>query len=884
MFRFKRMIVRVLSIFLIAFLGANFTMATHNRAGEITYEHISGNTYRFTIKTCTKESSEADRDFLTLNYGDGDADTVQRVSEDINFLYDVKVNTYIGTHTYTGPGTYLIWFHDPNRNIDVNNVVNSVDKFFCVETELIISPFLGSPNNSVLFDNCPCPTLACVQQPWYYNSLAYDPDGDSLSYELVFCKGEFCVDFSPQIYQYPDEFNAPSNGNLTVDPVTGTVSWVGPGPQITGEYNLALKIYEWRSGVKIGSVLRDMQITVTTCQNEPPVIDPVEDTCVVAGSLIEFDVTANEDPLSPGNHFVTLTAGGEPYNFTSNPATFTGGTGDPTAVGTFTWIPDCGAVRRSEYAMTFIAEDSDPQVPLKDIETWNISVVAPPVTNLSALPIGTSIQLFWDANPCTNVGYYKIFRSSDSLIYTDDCCSTRPEEIGFDLVGTVSANDTTYIDSDDLVIGINYCYVVVAVLDNDEESCMSEQVCTELNFEVPIMTNVSILSTDVATGSDTVMWARPKELDTVNFPGPYHYRLYKTEGFGEANTLIYTGPTNADITVLDTVFIENNINTQDTAHSYAVELYSGQFPVGKSSSASSIFVSTIPNDNELNVIWSVNAPWVNDTFYVYKEVPTGSGTFNLLGITTDTFYLDTGLINQQTYCYKVLSHGHYNEDGVIDPILNWSQVACGIPWDYTPPCPPGNPQIDGDCDFEEVYLQWENPNNSCADDVMSYNLYYTPFTGQAFQYLTTLQGASNVTFTDGGKGSIAGCYYITAVDSAIYGNESLPSDTVCIDNCDGVYELPNVFTPNGDGENDLYHPIFPYKFVEKVDFKVFNRWGQLVFETENPNIMWNGRDMENGKLLTEGTYFYVCKIFTIKLAGLIDTDVQGTVNIRNPKE
>lgn len=865
------------------FAWSSALFATHNRAGEITYEHLGGNTYKFTITTCTKTSSEADRDALTLNYGDGQQDTLPRTN--IQFLtFDSQKNTYEGTHTYTGPGTYLVWFHDPNRNVDVNNVVNSIDKFFCVESELIISPFLGSGNNSVQFEDCPCPELACASQQWFYNSLAFDPDGDSLSYELVFCKGENCVDFSSQIYQYPDVFNAPNNGNFVIDPITGTITWDGPGPVTIGEYNVAIKVKEWRSGVNIGSVIRDMQITVKPCANEPPEIDPIDDTCVVAGTNLNILVTANEDPASPGNHFIDLTAAGEPFNLPTSPATFNGASNNLSVTDTLDWTPDCGAVRLSAYTINFVAEDNDPNVPLKDIETWNVKVVAPQVTNTTAQPIGTSIQISWDPHPCSNVGYYKIYRGTDSVTYTDDCCSMRPEDLGYSLLGTSNANDTFYVDSNNLVVGINYCYVVVTVLENDEESCMSEQICAELNFEVPIITNVSIDVTDPVVGSDTVIWARPKELDTTNFPGPYHYKLYKEEGFGNANTLIYTGPTNADITLLDTVFVETNINTQDTAHSYAVELYSGPFLVGKSPNASSIFVRTIPNDNELNITWEVNAPWVNDTFFVYKETPTGSGTFNLLGITTDTFYLDTGLINQQTYCYRVLSKGHYNEDGVVDPILNWSQVACGIPWDYTPPCAPPNPQIAGDCDFEEVYLQWENPNNSCADDVMSYNLYYTPFENQEFEYLTTLQGASNITFTDGGKGSIAGCYYITAVDSAIYGNESEPSDTICIDNCDGVYNLPNVFTPNGDGSNDLYHPIFPYKFVEKVEFKVFNRWGQMVFETENPNIMWNGRDMENGKLLTEGTYFFICKIYTIKLAGLIPTEIQGTVTIRNPRE
>ena len=53
--------------------------STHNRGGEITYTHISGNTYQFTITTCTKTSAPADRSELDINWGDGTgSDTVQR--------------------------------------------------------------------------------------------------------------------------------------------------------------------------------------------------------------------------------------------------------------------------------------------------------------------------------------------------------------------------------------------------------------------------------------------------------------------------------------------------------------------------------------------------------------------------------------------------------------------------------------------------------------------------------------------------------------------------------------------------------------------------------------------------------------------------------------
>jgi gliding motility-associated-like protein len=122
---------------------------------------------------------------------------------------------------------------------------------------------------------------------------------------------------------------------------------------------------------------------------------------------------------------------------------------------------------------------------------------------------------------------------------------------------------------------------------------------------------------------------------------------------------------------------------------------------------------------------------------------------------------------------------------------------------------------------------------------------------------------------------MAGCYAVTAVDSV--GNESKMSNIVCVDDCIN-YSIPNVFTPNGDGINDWLNPN-PYNRVEKIDLKIFSRWNVLVFQTEDPNINWDGKYIVSGKPVPAGVYYYVCSVYERRLTGTEPRYLTGFVHV-----
>jgi len=84
-----------------------------------------------------------------------------------------------------------------------------------------------------------------------------------------------------------------------------------------------------------------------------------------------------------------------------------------------------------------------------------------------------------------------------------------------------------------------------------------------------------------------------------------------------------------------------------------------------------------------------------------------------------------------------------------------------------------------------------------------------------------------------------------------------------------------VFTPNLDGANDTYRP-FPWKFVESVDFRVFNRWGEEVWRTALPDLGWNGVHGTTGVMCADGTYHYTCIAYTQRLSGIVPERFTGT--------
>ena len=855
--------------------------ATHNRAGEITYVQLSDLTFEITVTTYTYTLSFADRQQLDVDFGDNSISTAQRINgpnqkgEVLPNYY--KKNIYKITHTYPGPGIYKIVVQDPNRNAGVKNIPNSVYVIFSISTILTVNPAMGRESAPVLLN--PPYDKAAFHHLFIHNPSAFDPDGDSLSYNLTVCTRE---DAKPIIgYTLP-----PATSSIRVDSISGDLIWNTPAD--TGKFNVAMYIVKWRNGKKIGVVERDMQIEVYNTNNKPPENGPLHNYCVEAGQTVDFLFTATD----PDKDFLSLKSTSGVYTLPACKATFTKvDSVAGFASSRFTWITCFEAVRKQPYNVIFKSDDSNPDVKLSDIHNMNITVLGPAPHILSAVPEGKTVRLTWNpyvSNIITGFDIYR--REGPSTFKPDSCTAGIPSSTGFVKIGNIAGSSTTiYRDNDNgqgLQFGKEYTYRILSVFPNGAESKASNEITSTLVSGVPIIKNVSVRKTDPVNGSIFLAWKKPDKLDTIPALGPYEYLIYRATGVGGTNFEQIKSIQTTNLN--DTVFIDTLINTSSTGYIYRIDLYNNgttRFLIGDPGFASSVFLSILPGDKKARFTINRNVPWINSR-YDFFRLNNATNAYDSIGTTNQLTFIDNGLENGTQYCYYVKSTGGYQSLNLPKNLINFSEITCTTPVDNEAPCPPAL-KVVSKCDSLYNKLSWAIPDPVCLQDIAGYKIYSKLKSADSLTLLLTINDKNVFSYKHFPGETISACYSISAFDAV--GNESAKSSAICVDSCN-FYEIPNVFTPNGDNINDRLIAKTS-GLVDHIDFKLFNRDGLLLFRTADPRINWDGT--YNGKIVSPGVYFYECVVYengasqvkVLHLSGFVHviTEAGSTINKQNTK-
>jgi gliding motility-associated-like protein len=858
------MIKKIFSILLFLLTFARLC-ATHNRAGEITYTQISDLTFKITITTFTYTQTPADRDRLDVDWGDNSISTAPRL-EKFRLPNYYQKNIYEAVHTYPGPGIYRVVVQDPNRNFGVLNIPNSVNVVFSVQTILTVNPAIGHNNTPVLLN--PPYDKAARGHIFIHNPGAYDYDGDSLSYKLTVCTRE---DGKPiEGYTYP-----PATNKFYVDSITGDLVW--DTPPVLGTYNVAMEIQEWRNKIKIGMVERDMQIEVFETTNNDPVNDPLKDLCVEAGDTVSFLVTSTDKD----NDHISLRATSGAFELTTCRAVFTkiDSTSAGKATSSFFWVPCFETVRNQPYDIIIKSEDDNSELSLFDIDNMKIKVLGPSPVLTNVVPEGKFMKMAWKPYNTRSIAGFNIYRKEGKSTFRPDSCTNGiPGLAGFIKVGYVrGASTVTFTDSENglgLQFGMEYAYRIVAVFSNGTESKASNEISSSLISGVPVITNVSVRNTSAANGSVHLAWKKPEIPDTV--PGPFEYLIYRSDGITGSDYKFIKSSQYLN----DTVFVDSLVNTQSKGFIYKVELYNNtpgnRYEIGDPGIASSMFIELSPGDRKVKFTIKRNVPWINSRYDIFR-LNENTMRYDSVGSSDQLVFNDTGLENGKEYCYYIRSTGNYLKDNYPKNLINLSQKSCVTPIDNEPPCPP-DLEVSSQCDSLYNTLSWTVTDPVCFEDIKGYNIFYKPPSEETLGLLTSIDDANTFKFIHNTGEPVAGCYAITAFDSER--NESGKSVMVCVDSCNILYEIPNVFTPNGDDKND-YLVAKTSELVEYVDFKIFNRNGLMLFQTSDPKINWDGT--YEGKIVSPGVYFYQCDRFERRISDLVPFHMAGFVHVITEK-
>ncbi|MFX3625834.1 MAG: PKD domain-containing protein [bacterium] len=112
----------------------------------------------------------------------------------------------------------------------------------------------------------------------------------------------------------------------------------------------------------------------------------------------------------------------------------------------------------------------------------------------------------------------------------------------------------------------------------------------------------------------------------------------------------------------------------------------------------------------------------------------------------------------------------------------------------------------------------------------------------------------------------SGTYNVTLITNpGTLCEDSLTKSITLKDYSNSDWEFPNVFTPKDvNGLNDCYTFEGLLVDCDKITIEIFNRWGELVWKTENPADCWDGTHYNNGKELPAGVYFVIANLERLK--------------------
>ena len=332
---------KLLLFITVTFLSFN-SFASHMMGGQITSKNLGGLTYEVTLTAYRDMTGIPISTIDAFNYSN--AAGTWSITNYVNltswsvFGNGVEEYIYIDTITFPVPGDFKVNFEECCRNGAIQNIVGGSSLY------LNNTIFVDPTNSSPVFSNPPI-TLAQFQVPFFYNPLPFDADGDSISWDLDIPLNSGGVPVGGYTLPAADPL-----GPFALNQTTGEITFL---PNMLGNFEVSFRVSEFRNGVKIGEIRRDMQIIVVTSNNAPPIIGSTSNTYPFSGKTFSISpgnsFTMSVAATDPDGQSVSISATGEPLNLATNPAIFTFNNTMGSASGLLTWSPSSSQARTAPY-------------------------------------------------------------------------------------------------------------------------------------------------------------------------------------------------------------------------------------------------------------------------------------------------------------------------------------------------------------------------------------------------------------------------------------------------------------------------------------------------------------------------------------------------------
>ncbi len=409
--------LRLCSI-IIFFSGiANSLFAKRDATADLTYTHISGNLYRFHCTYYRDCLGIPAPTFITMTLS-----SVQRgINQNIT-LNQLPISAVVITNNCPSsvsvcaggsqpgiekyqyeadvniPGQYPDWIFsvsDCCLNSAITTIQNPNSDEAYAEARLN-NQF--NDNSSPQFTNDPIVFIINQNQDFYYNNGMVDPDGDSLVYSLIHARTSANTNV---VYNPGYNFLNPLSSvpNTTFNEQTGDL-FIHPDLNECGL--IAFLIEDFRNGVLLGSVMREVIMFISPTSNQNPTLSGMDGTmqhvtAVFPGSLLCFNIFSND--IDVGD-ILTVT-----WNNTIPTSTFTTA-GSPHPTGTFCWTPTIADVRSQPYTFTSTVKDN--ACPFNNVGVYSYSIYVTLDSTMVNAPSNFQSNLV-DISPNPSSGVFTIY-------------------------------------------------------------------------------------------------------------------------------------------------------------------------------------------------------------------------------------------------------------------------------------------------------------------------------------------------------------------------------------------------------------------------------------------------------------------------------------------